>query len=75
MLKVASLFSQILGQVLRIDFQKLVIKHGAKASFKRLSFLDPVCFNAVLSSCKGSPPCVRYATAYKVATGSLFLWV
>ena len=53
MLKVASLFSQILGQVSRIDFQKMVIKHGAKASCKRLSFLDPVCFNALLSSCKG----------------------
>jgi hypothetical protein len=29
MLKVASLFSQILGEISRIDFQKLVIKHGA----------------------------------------------
>ena len=74
MLKVASLFSQILSQVSRIDFQKLVIKHGAKASRKGIPFLDPVRFNAILSSGKGSPRCVRYATAYKVATESLFLW-
>ena len=30
MLKVASLFSQILGEISRIDFQKLVIKHGVE---------------------------------------------
>ncbi len=53
MLKVASLFSQILGEISRIDFQKLVIKHGAKASRKGIPFLDPVRFNALLSSCKG----------------------
>ena len=34
MLKVASLFSQILGQVSRIDFQKLVVKHGAERHSK-----------------------------------------
>lgn len=34
MLKVASLFSQILGQVSRIDFQKMVIKHGAERHAK-----------------------------------------
>ncbi len=50
MLKVASLFSQILGEISRIDFQKLVI---TKASRKGIPFLDPVRFNALLSSCKG----------------------
>ena len=30
MLKAASLFSQILGEISRIDFQKLVIKHGVE---------------------------------------------
>ncbi len=34
MLKVASIFSQILGQVSRIDFQKLVVKHGAERHAK-----------------------------------------
>ena len=34
MLKVASLFSQILGEISRIDFQKLVIKHGAERHSK-----------------------------------------
>ncbi len=34
MLKVASLFSQILGEIPRIDFQKLVIKHGAERHAK-----------------------------------------
>ena len=34
MLKVASLFSQTLGQVLRVDFQKLVVKHGAERHSK-----------------------------------------
>ena len=53
MLKVASLFSQTLGQVSRVDFQKLVVKHGAERHSKGLSFLDPVCFDALLSSCKG----------------------
>ena len=34
MLKVASLFSQILGEISRIDFQKLVIKHGVERHAK-----------------------------------------
>lgn len=32
--KVASLFSQILAQVARIDFEKLVMKHGAERHAK-----------------------------------------
>jgi|GEM_PF-2331850 len=34
MLKVASLFSQILGEISRIDFQKLVVKYGAERHSK-----------------------------------------
>jgi hypothetical protein len=34
MLKVASLFSQILGEISRIDFQKVVVKHGAERHAK-----------------------------------------
>jgi hypothetical protein len=53
MLKVASLFSQTLAQVSLVNFLKLVVKHGAELRSKGLSFLDPVCFDALLSSCKG----------------------
>lgn len=34
MLKVASLFSDILGEISRIDFQKLLIKQGAERHAK-----------------------------------------
>lgn len=34
MLKVLCLFSQILGEISRSDFQKLVIKHGAERHSK-----------------------------------------
>jgi hypothetical protein len=30
MLKVASLFSKMFGEISRVDFQKLVVKHGAE---------------------------------------------
>lgn len=49
--KVASLFSQILAQVARIDFEKLVMKHGAERSCKGFQKLDPVRGDVVLPAC------------------------
>jgi len=40
MIKAASIFSQILGEISLVNFEKLVIKHGAKRHSKRDSSFD-----------------------------------
>ncbi len=74
MLTVASLFSQILGKILRVFFLQTGHTTRFGALFERFSFLDPVCFDALLSSCKGRFFYARYATVYKVAKESSYIW-
>jgi len=62
MLKVSSLFSQILGGDLAYRLSETGYKTRYRASFKGLSFLDPVRGHALLSSGKGlhSIPLTKY---------------
>ncbi len=66
MLKVASLFSQILGEISRIDFQKLVIRDSVPG---------PSLFQCSFVILQGLIRSAKYATVFPVATESLFLWV
>jgi hypothetical protein len=50
MLKVAGIFSQILGEISLTNFEKLVIKHGAERHAKGLKCPYPACSDVFLSS-------------------------
>jgi len=72
MLRISSLFSQILAEIPRRDFEKLVANQWDRTKRKGLQVLDPVRGHALLSSGKGSPRCARYATVFGAATASSF---
>jgi hypothetical protein len=64
MLKVSSLFSQILAEIPRRDFEKLVANQWDRTKRKGLQVLDPVRGHALLSSGTGSLRCARYAMVF-----------
>jgi len=53
MLRISSLFSQILAEIPRRDFEKLVANQWDRTKRKGLQVLDPVRGHALLSSGKG----------------------
>jgi hypothetical protein len=56
MLKVAGIFSQILGEISLTNFEKLVIKHGAERHAKGFRCPYPACSDVFLSSGTGRFP-------------------